>query len=78
MSTAADRQALKTPEARFLHVLESEFDFSYCEAREVVSAARETLGLDRPTYQVRPGQVRLLVASVRSLAAIRDLCLIVI
>jgi len=66
MSTTADRQALKTPEARFLHVLESEFDLSYREAREVVSAARETLGLDRPTHQVRPGQVRLVVASVKA------------
>lgn len=63
MSTVAERLALKTPEARFLHVLESEFDLSYREAREVVSAARETLGLDRPTDQVQPGQVRLVVAS---------------
>ena len=65
MSTVTERLALKTPEARFLHVLESEFDLSYREAREVVSAARETLGLDRPT-QVQPGQVRLVVASVKA------------
>ena len=66
MSTVAERLALKTPEARFLHVLESEFDLSYREAREVVNAARETLGLDRPTAQVQPGQVRLVVASVKA------------
>jgi len=66
MSTVAERLALKTPEARFLHVLESEFDLSYREAREVVSAARETLGLDRPTDQVQPGQVRLVVASEKA------------
>ena len=40
-NTANDRLALKTPEASFLHVLEHEFDLSYREAREVVSAARE-------------------------------------
>jgi len=51
--TATERLALKTPEARFLHVLENEFDLSYREAREVVNAARETLGLDRPPSQLR-------------------------
>jgi NADH:ubiquinone oxidoreductase subunit E len=66
MSTVTERLALKTPEARFLHVLESEFDLSYREAREVVSAARETLGLDRPTAQAQPGQVRLVVASEKA------------
>ena len=62
--TAAERLALKTPEASFLHVLQDEFNLSYREAREVVSAAQEILGLDRPTAQVRPGQVRLVVASL--------------
>jgi hypothetical protein len=65
-NTASDRLALKTPEASFLHVLESEFNLSYREAREVVSAAQELLGLDRPTGQVRPGQIRLVVASLRA------------
>jgi biotin operon repressor len=64
--TASDRLALKTPEASLLHVLESEFNLSYREAREVVSAARELLGLDRPTGQVRPGQIRLVVASLKA------------
>ena len=65
-NTANDRLALKTPEASFLHVLEHEFNLSYREAREVVSAARELLGLDRPTGQVRPGQIRQVVASLRA------------
>jgi len=65
-NTANDRLALETPEASFLHVLESEFNLSYREAREVVSAAQELLGLDRPTGQVRPGQIRLVVASLRA------------
>ncbi len=64
--TASDRLALKTPEASFRHVLESEFNLSYREAREVVSVAREVLGLDRPSGQVRPGQMRLVVASLRA------------
>lgn len=64
--TASDRLALKTPEASFLHVLEDEFNLSHREAREVVRAAIEALGLDRPTGQVRPGQVRLVVASLRA------------
>ena len=65
-NTASDRLALKTPEASFLHVLEHEFNLSYRAARAVVSAARELLGLDQPTAQVRPGQVRLVVASLRA------------
>jgi len=64
--TATDRLALKTPEASFFHVLQDEFNLSYREAREVVSAAQEILGLDRPTGQVRPGQIRLVVASLRA------------
>ncbi|MCC7362452.1 MAG: DUF1670 domain-containing protein [Anaerolineales bacterium] len=65
-NTASDRLALKTPEASLLYVLESEFNLSYREAREVVSAAQELLGLDRPTGQVRSGQMRLVVASLRA------------
>jgi hypothetical protein len=64
--TAEDRLALKTPEASFQHVLESEFAFSPREAREVVNTAREMLGLDRPGDTVRAGQVRLVVASLKS------------
>jgi predicted transcriptional regulator len=65
-NSAEGRMALKTPEASLLHILESEFDLSYREAREVVSTAREVLGLDRPTDQVRPGQVRRVVVSLKA------------
>lgn len=64
--TTNDRLTEKTPEASFLHVLQAEFNLSLREAREVVSAAQEHLGLDQPTAQVRAGQVRLVVASLRA------------
>lgn len=64
--TTNDRLAEKTPEASFLHVLQAEFNLSLREAREVVSAAQEHLGLDQATSQVRAGQVRLVVASLRA------------
>ena len=64
--TPNDRLTEKTPEASFLHVLQAEFNLSLREAREVVSAAQEHLGLDQPTAQVRAGQVRLVVASLRA------------
>ena len=64
--TMTDRLALKTPKASFLHVLQDEFSLSLREAREVVSAAQEYLGLDQPSAQVRAGQVRLVVASLRA------------
>jgi len=64
--TPTERLAEKTPEASFLHVLRDEFELSLREAREVVSAAQEYLGLDRPSGQVRAGQVRLVVASLRA------------
>lgn len=62
--TTEDRLALKTPEASFFHILHKEFNFSPREAREVVNVAHEMLGLDRPKGQVRPGQIRLVVASL--------------
>jgi hypothetical protein len=65
-NSAESRMALKTPEASLLHILESEFNLSYREAREVVSTAREVLGLDRPGEQVRPGQVRRVVTSLKA------------
>jgi biotin operon repressor len=66
LNRVEQRLALKTPEASFLHVLQNEFNFSYREAREVVSVAREMLGLDQPGEQVRPGQIRLVVASLKA------------
>lgn len=65
-ATTNDRLTEKTPEASFLHVLQAEFNLSLREAREVVCAAQEHLGLDQPTTQVRAGQVRLVVASLRA------------
>jgi hypothetical protein len=64
--TRTDRLAEKTPQASLLHVLCDEFNLSLREAREVVSAAQEHLGLDQPSAQVRAGQVRLVVASLRA------------
>lgn len=63
-TTEAGRLALKTQEASLLHVLQSEFNFSYREAREVVTVAREFLGLDQAGGPVRPDQIRLVVASL--------------
>jgi hypothetical protein len=59
-----ERLAFKIPEASFLHVLQSEFNLSPREAQEVVNTTREMLGLDCPSDQVRPEQVRLVVASL--------------
>ena len=65
-ATTNERLAEKTPEASFLHVLQAEFNLSLREVREVVSAAQENLGLDQPSVELRPGQVRLVVASLRA------------
>ncbi len=64
--TAEKRLALKSPEASFCQVLESEFNYSPREAREVINVAREMLGLDGPSVQVRPGQIRQVVASLQA------------
>jgi len=64
--TAEERLALKTPEASFVHVLQSEFNLSPRKAQEVLGTVCETLGLDRPSDQIRPGQVRLVVASLQA------------
>lgn len=64
--TASDRLALKTPEATLQHVLEEEFNLSYREAREVVITACEILGANQASGQVRPGQIRMVVAGVKA------------
>jgi hypothetical protein len=64
--TAEERLALRTPEASFAHVLQSKFNLSPRGAQEVGSTASEMLGLDRPGDQIRPGQVRLVVASLQA------------
>ncbi|MGB3219216.1 MAG: hypothetical protein WBD79_17595 [Anaerolineae bacterium] len=66
--TVSDRLEQKTPEARLQHVLQEEFNLSLREAREVVSTAREILGVDRPGAVIHPGQIRMVVASLKALA----------
>jgi hypothetical protein len=61
-----DRLTVKTPEANFLHVLQNEFHFSKRVARELLSAAQEMLIGSVPAQAVRPGQVRLVVASMHA------------
>ena len=66
MSNTATQRRLetKTPEAAFLHVLKKEFNFSPRVSREVLSAAYEMLIGTVPPSAIRPGQVRLVVASL--------------
>lgn len=62
--TIAARLAAKTPEAAFLNILEQEFHFSPRVAGEVLNVASEVL-LGGPG-QLRPGQVRLVVARLEA------------
>lgn len=61
-----DRLAVKTPEASFLHVLRNEFNFSQRVSRELLNAAQEMLIGSVPAKAVRPGQIRLVVASMQA------------
>ena len=65
-ATAQDRLAVKTPEAAFLHVLRREFNFSPRVSRELLSTAKEMLVGGVPSSAVRPGQVRLVVTSLKA------------
>jgi len=65
-ATTQDRLAVKTPEAAFLHVLQEEFRFSPRVSRELLSTAKEMLVGGMPSSAVRPGQVRLVVASLKA------------
>jgi DNA-binding Lrp family transcriptional regulator len=65
-ATVQERLALKTPEAAFLHVLQDEFNFSQRVSHELLSTAQEMLVGSVPTSAVRPGQVRLVVASLKA------------
>ena len=64
--TSAQRQALKTPEAAFVHVLQSEFEFSARLSGEVLQTAQEMLVGVVPAATLRPGQVRAMVASFKA------------
>jgi len=65
-ATTQDRLAAKTPEATFLHVLKKEFNFSLRVSRKVLSTATEMLGGGASSAAVRPGQVRLVVSSLKA------------
>jgi hypothetical protein len=62
------RLAVKTREQRFVHVLESDFEFSHPVAREVLATAQEILlagdvGSGGP---LQPGQVRRIIAAAQA------------
>jgi hypothetical protein len=65
-ATTQDRLAAKTPEATFLHVLKKEFNFSLRVSRELLSTAKEMLVGGASSSAVRPGQVRLVVSSLKA------------
>jgi hypothetical protein len=64
--TTQDHLATKTPEAAFLHVMQEEFNFSLRVSRELLHTAQEMLVGGGPSLAVRPGQVRLVVASLQA------------
>lgn len=64
-ATTQGRLATKTPEASFLQVMREEFNFSPRVSQEVLSAAQEMLVGGASASAVRPGQVRLVVASLK-------------
>ena len=64
--TTQERLATKTPEAAFLHVLQKEFNFSTRVSRELLNTAKDMLVGGTPTSTVRPGQVRLVVSSLKA------------
>ena len=65
-ATTLDRLAIKTPESAFIHVLQEEFEFSPRVSRELLSTAKEMLVGGVPSSAVRPGQVRLVVVSLKA------------
>ena len=65
-ATTLDRLAVKTPESAFVHVLQEEFNFSLRVSRELLSTAKEMLVGGVPSSAVRPGQVRLVVVSLKA------------
>lgn len=65
-ATTQQRLAAKTPEAAFLHVLQEEFRFSPRVSHELLSTAKEMLVGEVPSSALRPGQIRLVVASLKA------------
>lgn len=64
--TSEQRLALKTPEAAFVSTLQAEFNFAPRVARDLLQLAQEMLVGGPTATTVRPGQVRLVVASVKA------------
>jgi DNA-binding Lrp family transcriptional regulator len=64
--TMQERLAVKTPEAAFLYILQKEFNFSSRVSRELLNTAQEMLVGGASAAAVRPGQVRLVVASLKA------------
>jgi biotin operon repressor len=65
-ASVESRLALKTPEAAFLRVLTEEFGFSSRVSRELLQVGQEMLGGGVSALAVRPGQIRLVVASFKA------------
>jgi predicted ArsR family transcriptional regulator len=65
-TSTAERLALKTPEGAFLRVLVEEFGFSPRVSRELLHVGQEMLAGGVSALAVRPGQVRLVVASFQA------------
>lgn len=61
-----ERLAEKTPEAMFLYVLQKEFGFPLRTARQVFETAQEVLVGGEGQSQMRPGQLRMIVASLKA------------
>jgi hypothetical protein len=65
-STTSERLAEKTPESAFLHVLQKEFGFPQRTARQILETAYEVLLGGEGREQQRPGQVRMIVTSLKA------------
>jgi len=65
-ASVESRLALKTPEAAFLRVLTEEFGFSFRVSRELLQVGQEMLAGGVSALAVRPGQIRLVVASFKA------------
>lgn len=67
--TYHDRLAIKTPEQRFLFELQTDFELSPVEAREILETARSILGakLDGgKATALKSGQIRQIIASLQA------------
>ncbi len=65
-ASTTERLATKTPEAAFLHILQDEFCLPRRVSRALLDVAQETLLGSATSTRVRPGQVRLIVASLKA------------